>query len=150
MSRTPPVVEPVHPAAPVPHARGWAWWLLRILVTVQALDAFLQPVSEGRFLSGDFAMLSLHRTNGTIVGGLSVAVLVASLVLWRVAPIPGRIVVGLALLGPLAGLQVFLGFARVLGIPVPLGVAFIVLSAWLLVWLWTHGPVTTGTRRERS
>lgn len=131
-----------------PSLRTLAWWLLRLLVTAQALDAFLQPVLEGRFLSGDFAMLALHRTNGTIVGGLSVSVFVAALLVGRVARVPARIVVGLALLGPIAGLQIFLGFTRVLGIHVPLGVAFVALSWWLLVWLWTHNP--TVAQRGRS
>jgi hypothetical protein len=135
-----PVLQLSPRAAPPPAARAWAWWLMRLLVTVQAVDAFLQPVLAGRFLSGDFAMLTLHRTNGTIVGGVSMGVLVASLIFWRLARPSGWIVLGLALLGPLAGLQILLGFTRVLGIHVPLGVAFITLSAWLVVWLWRNGP----------
>jgi hypothetical protein len=141
--------ENPQPEVAAPSAPGrWAWWLLRLLVTVQALDAFLQAVFEGRFLAGDFAMLGLHRTNGTLVGGASMGVLVASVVAWRVARVPGRIVLGLALLGPLAGLQIFLGFRRTLGIHVPLGVAIIALSGWLGVWLWTHHPAGD-TGRER-
>lgn len=125
------------------------WWLLRLVVTAQTIDAFLQPVFEGRFLSGDFAMLSLHRTNGTFVGALSMTAMVVALVAWRLAGVPGRVVAGVVVLGPLAGLQIFLGFSRVLGIHVPLGVALIALSGWLVVWLWTHHPGTGKPAAER-
>jgi hypothetical protein len=121
-------------------APRWAWWLLRLIVTAQAIDAFLQPVFEGRFLSGDFAMLSLHRTNGTYVGVLSMTLLVVALIAWRIVPVPGRVVLGMVALGPVAGLQIFLGFTRTLGIHVPLGVLIIGLSGWLTVWMWTHRP----------
>jgi hypothetical protein len=131
---------------------SWAWWLLRLWVTLQALDAFLQPVFEGRFLSGDFAMLSLHRTNATYVGVLSVGLPVVAVVAWRVCLVPGRVVLGMAALAPLVALQIVLGFSRTLGIHVPLGVAIIGLSGWLTAWMWTHHPEghrMATTRRQR-
>jgi hypothetical protein len=136
------------PARPSAAGSRWAWWVLRLLASVQVLDAFLQSVLAGRFLSGDFPMLGLHRLNGTIVGGTSITVLVAALALGRYAGLPWRIVVGLALLGPIAALQIFLGFTRVLGIHIPLGVAFIALGAWLTVWLWTRHPEAPRTAAE--
>jgi hypothetical protein len=131
-------------------AATWAWWVLRLLVTVQAVDTFLQPVLAGRFLSGDFGMLSLHRQNGTYAGGLSVGVTVVALVAWRVSRVPGRIVFGLVLLGPIAGLQIYLGFTRTLGIHVPLGVALVALSGWLVVWVWTHHPADPAWRAGKG
>jgi heme A synthase len=129
--------------------RRWAWWLLRLWVTVETLDAFLQPVFAGRFLSGDFTMLTVHRTNGTYAGVLSVSLVVVAIVAWRVSRVPGRIVLGMVVLGPLAALQIFLGFSRTLGVHVPLGVAMIALSGWLTVWMWTHHPAGRRTRREQ-
>ncbi|GIH15971.1 hypothetical protein [Rugosimonospora africana] len=138
-----PSPEPAPPHLPTAPRVGptfCAWWLLRLWVTLQALDAFLQPVFEGRFLSGDYAMLSLHRTNATYVGVLSVSLPVVAVVAWRVSQVPGRIVLGMAALAPLAALQIVLGFSRTLGIHVPLGVAILGLSGWLTVWMWTHHP----------
>jgi H+/Cl- antiporter ClcA len=146
---TPPAVEPdgaddaradtrhVVPRTPPP---GWAWWLLRVFLTAQATDAFLQPVLEGRFLSGDFAMLAAHRTNGTYVGVLSLSQILAAVLAWRVSRVPGAIVAAVVALGAATGLQIYLGFNRVLGIHVPLGVAIVGVSGWLAVWMWTHRP----------
>jgi len=149
-------LQPVHPPAtldapqPRPRVGAWVWWVLRTVLTLQALDAFLQPVLAGRFLSGDFAMLALHRQNGTYVGGLCMAVLVLTFITWGLYHVPGRIVAGLATLGPIAGLQIFLGFTRSLGIHIPLGVAFIALSGWLTFWVWTHQPAPRLSKREEA
>jgi hypothetical protein len=151
-------LQPVPPPAtldapqPRPHPRvgAWVWWVLRTVLTLQALDAFLQPVLAGRFLSGDFAMLALHRQNGTYVGGLSMAVLVLTFITWRLYHVQGRVVAGLGVLGPIAGLQIFLGFARSLSIHIPLGVAFIALSGWLMFWVWTHQPAPRPSKRVRQ
>jgi hypothetical protein len=126
----------------------WTWRVLQTLVTLQTLDALLQPVFAGRFLSGDFGMLGVHRDNATYVGVLSIAVTVAALVAWRVCRVPGRIVLALSLVGPVAAVEIFLGYARTLGIHVPLGAAVVALSGWLAVWVWTRGPDTAeGGRR---
>jgi hypothetical protein len=120
---------------------GWAWWLLRAFLTVQATEAFLQPVFEGRFLSGDFAMLAAHRTNATYVGVLAIIQIVVAIVAWRVSLIPGAIVAGVVALAAATTLEIYLGFNRVLGVHVPLGVAIIGVSGWLAVWMWTHRPL---------
>jgi hypothetical protein len=137
-----PSPAPQHEDSKLPRTTppGWAWWVLRAFVTLQALDAFLQPVLEGRFLSGDFAMLALHRTNGTYVGVLSVSQIVVALVAWRVSKLPGRVLAVVIALGAAAGLQIFLGFTRSLGIHVPLGVLIIGCSGGLAFWIWTHRP----------
>jgi hypothetical protein len=36
--------------------------------------------------------------------------------------------------------QLHAGFSRNLGLHIPLGVAIVVVTAWLLVWVWRHGP----------
>src|SRR5437879_1836345 len=46
-------------------ARRWPWILLRVTSVLLAVDAFLQPVLAGRFLSGDFGMLAAHEHNAT-------------------------------------------------------------------------------------
>ena len=46
----------------------WPWYLVRTVVTALAVDIFLQSVFAGRFLSGDYPQLLVHRTNA-IRGG---------------------------------------------------------------------------------
>ena len=129
---------------------AWGWWALRLSLTVQAVDAFLQPVFEGRFLSGDFAMLATHRTNGTYVGVVSVSQVVLAIVAWWVSRVPMKVVLTIVALGATAGLQIYLGFHRDLGLHIPLGVALIGVSGWLAVWMWTHRPPRTDDSGVRS
>jgi hypothetical protein len=114
--------------------------LLRVFLTVQAVDVFLQAVLAGRFLSGDFGMLATHRSNGVFAGGWGLAQIVAAALAWRVSRLPGRIAAVVAALGAAIALQIYLGFNRVLGIHIPLGVAIIAVSGGLARWMWTHRP----------
>jgi hypothetical protein len=123
---------------------AWGWWVLRFWVTAQAVDAFLQPVFEGRFLSGDFGMLAMHRTNGTYVGVVSVSQVVVAVAAWWVSRVPMKVVLTVVALGAAAGLQIYLGFSRDLGLHIPLGVAIIAVSGGLAVWMWTNRPTSGG------
>jgi uncharacterized membrane protein YozB (DUF420 family) len=53
-------------------------------------------------------------------------------------------VAGLGLIGLIAG-QIALGFARLLTVHIPLGVAIIVLAVLLTVWAWRPHPPAPGT-----
>jgi len=119
---------------------GWAWWVLRIWCTLQAVDVFLQPVFEGRFLSGDYSMLQAHATNAIIVGAVTITQVAVAILAWRVSRLPGRVVAAFAALALAVPIQITLGFSRILGIHVPLGVAIIAVSARLTAWMWTHRP----------
>lgn len=129
---------------------GWAWWLLRAFLTAQATDVLLQPVFAGRFLSGDFAMLAAHRTNATYVGVLSVGQILVAFLARRVSRLPGAIVTMVVALGAATALQIYLGFSRVLGIHVPLGVAIVGVSGWLAGWMWTHHPAGQPTEKPAT
>jgi hypothetical protein len=113
------------------------WWVFRILTTVLAVDAYLQAVLAGRFLSGDFGMLYAHRVNATDgVAILSFVLVAVSVVAWRTRVVPGRVVVYATALSGAIALQILMGFDRVLGVHIPLGVAIIALSTTLAVWAW--------------
>lgn len=132
---------PPNPRPAPPGRRAvWPWWLLRLGVTVQALLVFAQPVFAGRFLSGDFNMLALHRTNATLVGVVTMVQIGTSLLTWRL----GRGTVGLfaaaLVLGAMTALQIYAGFNHLLGLHIPLGVAIVGLNGWLAAWVWRHGP----------
>lgn len=129
---------------------GWAWWLLRAFLTVQATDVFLQPVFEGRFLSGDFGMLAAHRTNATFVGVLAISQVPVAILARRVSRLPGAIVTALIALAVATALQIALGFTRILGIHVPLGVAIVGVSGGLAVWAWTHRPAAPRTHKRAT
>lgn len=99
-------------------------------------------------MSGDFAVLASHRTNGTYVGILSVTQILVGLLAWRISRLPGRIVGLLAVIGIAGVIQIYLGFNRILAIHIPLGVAIIGVSGWVTVWLWTHRPPHAPAPRE--
>jgi hypothetical protein len=105
-----------------------------------ALLLFDQAVYAGQFLGGSYPALHTHRENATVAGIAVLAAAACALLLWR----PGRgpirpLVATLALFGLIA-LQIVLGFARVLTVHVPLGVAIIGMSVGLNVWAWRYRP----------
>lgn len=121
---------------PVRIPRPWAFWPLRIVALFETVLMFDQSVYAGRFLSGDFPALHVHRENATYTGIVLLVELVAAIVLrW-----PGRgpswpIWVIIGLFG-LVALQIVVGFSRTLVLHVPLGVSLIVLTVLMLVWAW--------------
>jgi hypothetical protein len=131
-------------------AAAWPWWLLRLGVTIQVLLAFAQPILAGRFLSGDFSMLALHRMNGTLVGIITIAQIATSLLTWRPGGAPFVLFGASLVLGGATALQLYAGFNHQLGLHIPLGVAIVGLNGWLAVWVWRHGPKIPVSRKIGS
>lgn len=121
---------------------SWPWWLLRLGLTAQAALILAQPIIIGRFLDGDFAMLNLHRSNGTIAGILTMGQIVVTLAAWLFGGAPRWLFALAVLLGAAIAAQLFAGFNHLLGIHLPLGVAIVGVNGWLLTWVWQHGPRT--------
>jgi len=121
-------------------ARPWAFWPMRVVALIETVLIFDQAIYAGRFLSGDFPSLHVHRENATYTGLVLLVELVTAIVLrW-----PGRgpiwpIFFTLGMFGLIA-LQIIAGFARLLAIHVPLGVALIVATVLMLVWVWRPKP----------
>lgn len=116
----------------------WPRWLFRIASTVSAVMLFNQAVYAGQFLSGTYNSLHTHRENATYAGISTLVTAVAALLLWR----PGRgprwpFLACLGIFGLIA-LQIMLGFARVVSLHVPLGVAIILLGTLLTIWSWVR------------
>lgn len=128
----------------------WPWWLLRAAVSVQVLLTFAQPVLAGRFLAGDFAMLALHRSNGTLVGVVTMAQIATTLLAWLLGGAPVRLFGIAVAFGAATALQLYAGFNHILGLHLPLGVALVGCNGWLLVWVWSRGPGTPLARRARA
>lgn len=121
--------------------KDWAWWPLRIIAAIQAVVILDQAVFAGQFLSGEFGALARHRENATFAGLATIAMVVAAVLLrWPgggpIWPLP----VCAGLFGLIA-LQIAMGYGRVLTVHVPLGVAIITASLFILVRAWR--PVLT-------
>jgi hypothetical protein len=120
------------------------YWPFRVMVSAAAVLLFNQAVFAGQFLSGTFGALHTHRDNATAAGIVVLAAALAAIpIRW-----PGRgpswpILACLGLFGLIA-LQMRLGFARVLTVHVPLGVAIIVLAVLLVSWAWRPQRVPAG------
>ena len=127
---------------------GWTHWPLRISATATAVLLLDQAVYAGQFLSGSFAALHTHRENATFAG-LAVLATGACAVLQR-WPGRGPLWPMFACLAQFAliGLQIGLGFARVLTLHVPLGVGIILGWIHLTVWAWRHRPAPASPAPE--
>lgn len=131
-------------AAPGPVPLG----LMRTVVTLHAVTAIAQPVLAGQFLNGNFDMLDYHSANASLVTLLALCQVVAAVLLrW-----PGRgplwpILVSV-LLVVAESMQATLGYLRMLDLHIPLGVAIVGTTGWMLFWVWR--PHLGRTRVEEA
>lgn len=105
---------------------------LRLFALAHAACAVAQPITIGQYLSGRFQFLELHSLFGHLV---QIAVLLLGLFALLYAIGGGRIWVPI-LAAPLffvEGIQIGMGYARLLGVHVPLGVGLVTLSILLAV-----------------
>jgi hypothetical protein len=114
-------------------------------MSAATLLLFNQAVFAGQFLGGSYGALRTHRENATVAG---IAVLVAAacaLLLWRPGHGPLRpLIATLALFG-LVALQIAIGFARLVTLHIPLGVAVIGMSVGLTAAAWRYRPPVAAT-----
>ena len=114
----------------------WPLQLFRIVATLAALGAVLQPFLAGLFLSGSFSALKAHEVTGQAVGGLAVLALICAILYWRVG---GGPVIALRMTGGFlvaVVLQIILGYSRILALHVPLGVVLVIGSGQLANFAW--------------
>lgn len=112
-------------------------WLLRSLVTVHLVAVLFQPILAGMFLTGDVDAIAVHGTIGSLLAAVDILVIGATLLyvlsgrgkLWV---LPVSVVLFLAV-----GLQIGMGYARQLSLHIPLGVAIVVGSVLMMVWVWS-------------
>ena len=128
------MTRPVHPDR-APRATLWA---LRAGLSAHAASAVAQPLLIGAYLDGNFDLLASHRANGQVVLPVTLLLAGAAALAYAVA---GRgawhPVAALATLFLLEGVQIGMGYARVLTLHLPLGILIVVGSAALAWWSWT-------------
>lgn len=131
------------PAAPpaMPHRPPtWPMWLFRVVVTIEAVLAFDQAVFAGQFVSGDYGALNSHETGAAVTNVVLLVETVAAVLLWRPGRGPRWPMLAAFTLFLASGVQIGIGYARVLVVHVPLGVTIIVLDVLVLVWAWRYRP----------
>ena len=124
-------------------------WLLRLAVTAHLVAALAQPILAGRYLTGDVDAITAHGAVGTALAALDLLVIAAAAVyvvgghgaLWV---LPAAVLLFLAV-----GLQIGMGFARQLGVHVPLGVGIVTASVLLTAWVWTPSAHRARPARPR-
>ncbi|MEU6012169.1 hypothetical protein [Streptomyces sp. NPDC047453] len=119
---------------------AWARGALRAVTTVHVATLFTQAVLAGRFLSGDYDMLTAHAVNANVIVAVGLVQVVVAVLYWRPGRGPGwPAAVSAVLLVAEAG-QAVLGYQRTLGVHVPLGVTLIAAGLLLLVQVWRPLP----------
>lgn len=123
--------------APVRTVPGWSVWLLRASTVLVTVFVLLQPVLAGLFVTGDVGMLGLHSLNANVILLLVLIQLVAAFLVWR----PGGgavwpIWTSLAYL-LLIEAQAGFGYARLVAVHIPFGVALFGLAVALLLGTWS-------------
>lgn len=123
-------------AAPRPASAGTAL-LLRLALTAHAAVAVAQPLLIGGYLDGRYGWLAAHSLNGSLLPALLLLTGVLALVHALAGRGPAWPVVAVAVLFLVEGLQIAMGYARVLAVHVPLGVLVVATAVALAVWSWT-------------
>ncbi|MQA16233.1 MAG: hypothetical protein GEV09_19420 [Pseudonocardiaceae bacterium] len=117
-------------------------WVLRTVSVLLLLAVLAQPVLAGLYLSGEWDALGLHSGNAVLVESLSFFLLLAALAYWLAGRGRGRVALAATLLFIAAVMQSGFGYARQLGLHIPLGVAVVTASVVFTVWVCRAGART--------
>jgi hypothetical protein len=129
-------------------ARRWPIAVIRVLTVVVLLQVLTQAALAGGFITGDVGLLGLHSANAILLTLTSAALLPATILLVR----PGRgpwwpILLSLALWTAVV-LQVGLGFARQVGLHIPVGMSIMGLTAAFTWWAFSYRTAPAVLRRQ--
>jgi hypothetical protein len=106
---------------------------LRVAVLLHAALILAQAAFAGQFLGGDAAWVRVHEANAGIIQLTSLVQLILAILVWRPGHGPGwPALASLALLAA-EELQMGFGYARMLGLHVPLGVAIFGTTVAILI-----------------
>jgi hypothetical protein len=110
--------------------------LLRLVLTGHLLAVLGQPVLAGLYLTGDVDAIALHGTVGSLLA--AVGLVIGAVALAYVVGGRGRLWVLPVVVAQflLVGFQIGMGYARMMQLHVPLGVALVLVAALLTAWAW--------------
>jgi hypothetical protein len=109
--------------------------VMRGFVAAHAVVIFAQPVLAGRYMTGDYDMLALHRFGADLVTYVGLAQVVVAALLWWRGGIRWPFWASLLLFLGDSG-QYFVGVAGALDLHFPLGVALAMAVTVMLVAIW--------------
>ncbi len=123
----------VRPPSAKPRA---SLWFLRFVATAHLVLVLAQPVLAGLFLTGNVDAIAVHSAIGSALAAVAIVLIATTLIyvvrrgsLWV---LPAAVVLFFAV-----GLQIGMGYSRVLQIHIPLGVAIVMAAVAFAVWVWT-------------
>jgi hypothetical protein len=125
------------PASPAGHVPAWAVWSLRTVVLAVAVLVLLQPVLAGRFISGDAGMLGVHSTVAGFITALAFLQFAAAILVWRPGQGPSWPIWASLAFFLAAEVQAALGYARAVGLHIPLGVLLFGFAVVMVIATWS-------------
>jgi hypothetical protein len=126
--------------APVSPALGARWPIavLRALSVLILLQVLLQAALAGGFITGKVTYLGLHSANGIFLVLTSMAVLPAAVLLVRPGRGPWWPIVFSVVLWFLISVEVGFGFARLVGLHIPIGMTIMGLISGFTWWTFAY------------
>ncbi len=136
---------------PAPAGRTWPIVILRLLSVLILLQVLTQAALAGGFITGNVKLLGLHSANGIALTLTTSALLPAAILLVRPGRGPWWPIAFSILMWWLVTLQIGFGFARQVGLHIPLGVAIMSLISGFTWWSIAHrGPSRSNDRVRRA
>jgi hypothetical protein len=117
-----------------PSGARWPIVVLRVVSFVVLLQVLGQAMLAGGFVTGQVSLLGLHSLNGMTLFGTSALLVAGAVLLVRPGRGPWWPIVLTTVLWLLVGVQAFLGFARMVGSHIPIGVALMGLISGFTWW----------------
>jgi hypothetical protein len=115
----------------------FATMVFRAIVTIHVVLLLTQPILIGLFLSGgDRSKLEAHEIGGSAVWTTGFLLVIAAILVWRIAHWSARVVIWSVVLFVGETFQLMMGYDRHLGIHVPLGVLLAVMASFLYTWAY--------------
>jgi hypothetical protein len=137
-----PVALDVPVAADRPVAgRRWPIALLRVVAAVVGVQVLLQAALAGGFISGTVSLLGLHTANAILLVLTAGALVPAAVLLVRPGRGPWWPILFSIVLWFVVVAQVGFGFARLVGLHIPLGVALFGLASGFAWWAFGYRQV---------
>ena len=113
---------------------------MRLLAVVLLVQILLQAALAGAFVSGDVGLLGLHTLNGILLVLTSAALLPAAVLVVRPGRGPWWPIAFSVVFWFLIATQVGFGFARRVGLHIPLGMAVFGMICGFTWWAFARRP----------